>query len=515
MRIPESKPLKIYTLSIPPTPEEPFLQPGRHQRILRKFQKGQNACHTLNSLGEVDFYLLLPPEEDFEDYPAKSEEFGLQVINDHKLKLEIYYDEELFGEFLFDLQNPLDVYCLRYLTVHKRTNIYFIQNVDDLYVCYGYKSIILPGVLSYDLARKLAGQKPLVLPGFSSEYYSDEFFTRDMLLGKAWGFYLDYTALQGKMENREDAEEIISLHILHGLARLQKSRSKAVKEDRYILWIGRRIGLDAAKQPKEYYSVYLSGGGMKGTKTRDHAARLFEEALQELPEYQGSQWVTPLAEEAVPLVVIARQKLYRLNMAEHFYALSRSLFAENFAPRPDYQSYYDRIYQLRAEKSDSKIYNLWLKRWEQGYDENGRLPVSEIEKLIEDGQEEDLTRIFMLLASVPERELDNLIVRLCEKYRQKAEPYLLAGLQSSLPHLQGAALLGLGIIESGRAIPGLMRLVRQGQELPTVWDTFLMIGEPAVPALTDLLQEPDLRVRQKALETLKFIQGAPGVEEPH
>lgn len=508
----DNKDSKIYTLSVPPSPEDPYLNLSRHQRILQRFKRGSNACHTLNSQGEVDFYLLLPTEDDFEDFPEKTEEFGLNIGKDHKLKIEVYYEEELFGEFPFDLNNQLDSYCLRLIATHKSVTIYFIHTLEEDYVCYGFKTITLPNVLCYDLSRQLTGKSALILPNFSQDFYSDEFFTSDTLLSQAWGFYLDYTALIERLGSGEDVEEIISLHILHGMARLQKSRRKAIQEDRLILWVGRRISLDCDDRPKEYYSIYLSGANLQGLKSRDVATKIIEETLQELPEYWGYKWVSPLAEEAVPLVVMTEHKLYRLNLAERFYTLSRQLFAEHYCSYNNYQSYYDKIYLLKSEKVETKIYNLWLKRWEQGYDETGQLPVGDIEELIESGREEDLTRIFMLLTRVPERELDNLIVKLCETYQSKVEPYLLIGLQASSPRLKEAAILGLGVLESAQAIPSLIKLIRQDSEAQIIWDTLLMIGDPAVPALANLLQEAVPAIQKKALETLALL-GSPAAQE--
>lgn len=506
----DTRNMKIYTLSIPPSPEDPYLNPNRHQRIIKRFKRGDNVCHTLNSQGEVDFYLLLATEEDFDEYPEMIEEFGLNIQKDNKLQIELYYDEELFGTFHFDLNNQLDSYCLSFLAEYKRINIYFINTVEEDYVCYGFKTINLPSALCYDLSRQLTGQRPLTLPNFNQDY-SDDFITKDLLLSKAWGFYVDYTALLERLGSNEEAEEIISLHILHGMARLQKSRRKAIMEDKLILWVGRRISLDCQDRPKEYYSIYLSGAGLTGRMSRDIATSIIQEALQELPEYWGNEWVSPLAEEAVPLVVLTEHNLYRLKLGERFYALSRQLFMENYRTSINYQSYYDRLYLLQNEKNDTKIYNLWLKRWEQGYDETKQLPVRDIEVLIESGKEEDLTRIFMLLAKVPERDLDNLIVKLCETYQSQVEPYLLIGLQATLPHLRAAALLGLGILESTQAIPSLVRLIRlEVSDSLTIWDTLLMIGDPAVPALAELLHEPVPAIREKALETLKLL----GIRNP-
>lgn len=505
MKSTDNKTRKVYTLSIPPSPEDPYLHPVRHRRIINRFKRGNNSCHMLNSHGEVDFYLLLPSDENFEEIPEKNEEFGLNISKEHKLEIEIYYSQDFFGRFLFDLGNQLDSYCLSFIAVNKKVNIYFIRLIDETFACYGFKALNLPSVLCYDLDRQLTGQKPLSLPQFSDDLYSDEFFTSKILLSRAWGFYLDYTALLERLGTSEDAEEIISLHILHGMARLQKSRRRGISEDRIILWIGRRISIDNSQKPKEFYSIYMSGEALVGLKTKDAAAGIFEETLQELPEYWGKEWINPLGEEAVPLVIIHERNIYRLNLTARFYSMSRRLFAEHYSPHSGYQSYYDKIYLLQNEKADGKIYDLWLKRWEQGYDETGQLPVRDIEKLIEEGQEEDLTRIFMLLAKAPQQELDHLIMKICETFGKKAESYLLAGLQASPAHLRTAALLGLGILESDQAIPSLVRLARQDSNAQTVWDTFLMIGNPSVQALAELLRDPEPKIREKAMETLMLL----------
>lgn len=498
--------LKIYTLSIPPSTEDPYLHPIRHSRIIKRFDNGLNACHTINSLGEVDFYLLMPLEEDFDEFPEKTEDFGLKVSKAHNLILiSLYYDDELFGEFSFDLDNQLDTQCIRFLVNEKRVNFYFICALDKYYVCYGFKTVNLPRVLTYDLSRHLTGQEPLMLPQFSQELYSDEFISKEMLLSNAWGFYLDYTSLLAKVGNNEDAEEIMSLYILSAMARIQKSRRKIITEDRLILWVGRRLGLDSQEQPKEFLIIYLSGTSLTGNPKKDVVVKIVEEALKDSTEYCGAKWVSPLAQEAIPLATILQRNIYRLELNERFYSLSRQLFTEYCKPAEGYKSHYDRLFMLQQENSGGKIYNLWIKRWERGYDDDGQLPLADIEKLIEGGQEQDLTRIFMLLAKVPEEELDELIVKICEVYQDKAEPYLLAGLQASSTILQEAALLGLGIMGSTQAIPGLLRLLRQGSKAQNIWDTFLMIGDPAVHALASLLKDNTPQLKQKAMETLTLL----------
>lgn len=501
---------KIFTLSVPPSADDPFLHPIRHQRIIRAFEEGRKACHTLNSYGEVDLCLLLPLEEDFEEFPEKIEEFTLEAGNDpQKLVVNLYYEKEHFSKFFFDLNNQLDVQCIRFMVDEKRVNVYYFCALDEYYVCYGFKTINLPMVFSYDLFRYLTGLKPLLLPSFSQISHSDECITKEMLLCNAWGLHLDYSAIVARQGNPDDAEEVIFLHILNGLARLQSSRSKKITEESLIIWVSRRLGLDENNQPKDFFMIYLSGTSLTGKKTKDPAIKIFENSLKELPEYMGTKWVSPLAQEAIPIVVLQNRNLYRLDLGKRFYTLSRQLFTEHYRPHQGYESYYDTLFaQLKDKPKQNKVYDLWLKRWEQGYDDEGQLPLSEIEELIENGQERDLTRIFMLLAKVSEEEIDNLIVKICEIYQTDAEPYFLAGLASSSQVLRDASLLGIGILESPQAIPCLLRLIRQGNESQNIWDAFLMIGEPAVHALAGLLQEQLPHIRQKAIETLNLI-GSP------
>lgn len=502
--------LKIYTLSIPPSAEEPFLHPIRHQSIIRAFEEGKQAHPVLNSLGEVDLCILLPLEENFEEFPEKNEELSLRIGKDtNTIYVDLYYDGELFCVFSFDVNNQLDLQCLRVMVEEKMANVYFICFLDDYYVCYGFKTITLPKVFSYDLSRYLAGKSPLLLPRFNRVSYSDEFISGEMLLSNAWGFCLDYSSILARQGDQDYAEEIIFLHILNGLACLQKSRSKKIAEDRLVLWVGRRLGLDDNNQPKDLFIVYLSGTSLTESKAKATAVKILDNSFKELPEYLGAKYLPPLAQEAVPMVVLLNRSLYRLDLGERFYSLSRQLFAEHYLPYQGYISYYDKLFSLQEDEASRNIvYDLWLKRWEQGYDEDGQLPFSEIEKLIECGKKQDLTRIFMLLAKVPESEIDHLIVSICEIYQRKAEPYLLAGLAASSRVLQEASLLGLGILESTQAIPSLLRLIRQGHKSQHIWDTFLMIGDPAVQALADLLQEHTPHIRNKALETLKSI-GSP------
>jgi len=498
---------KIYTMSKPPTPEDPYLHPARHSRIIRQFRRERNATHTLNSGGEVDFYLLLDIEDDIEELTDSSEEFGLDIRSREWVDLEIYYRDEILGTFHFDFDNPMDCQSLKYLLDKKHVNIYYINTDGDEYICSGFKTVYLPRMLCYDIRRHLEGRKPLLLPTFGEDYVSDEYITTDVLMRDAWGFYLDFTALLNRIGRLEEAEEIVTRHILHGVARLQRARRQNIKNDRLMLWVGRRVTINRADGPGEYYSIYLSGELFCGNKSKDTAAKIIEEILAELPEFEKSTWVSPLAEEAIPLVVLVNSHLYRINLTNRFYSLSDNIFKQKYLPHEEYKSYYQRVLASnKANRKGTKVYDFFEKRRKKYYESGQKMSSQDLLNLIRRGNEKDLPWIFENLERIKARDMDEILVSLCEKYKKKIEPFLLPFLNSTRHPLKAVAILGLGMIESVKAIPPLVDNVKGARrEASLAKYALALIGEPALPLLMPLLTDKKAEIRVRGIETLALL----------
>ncbi|PKM87110.1 MAG: hypothetical protein CVU87_10295 [Firmicutes bacterium HGW-Firmicutes-12] len=348
---------RIYSICKPPSPNQPHLHPHRHFDIIKHFEEEGNAYHTLNFYGEVDFYLF--SSEDLNNkLLTKQEEYGL-ICNKNSIEMEIYYNDELKGSFLFALDNPLDTNNLQCLIEKRSVNLYYVACIDEKYVCSGVKTLVLPAFLSYDVQRYLEGKKTLLLPDFSASFISDNLITEDVIMRKAWGFYLDFTSLVNRIGNVEDAEEIVTRHILHGISCLQKSKRAKIKKDMLFFWVGRKVDLNYELIPREYYCTYVSGNYLQSDSAKDYPYKIMEETFQDIPEFFEVNWVSPLAEEAVPLSVVHNNQCYRMNLSEKFYSMSNNLFKNNFLPTPEYQSFYHKIVETYIiESSKPKIYNL-------------------------------------------------------------------------------------------------------------------------------------------------------------
>ena len=507
----KAKEKKIYTLSKPPTPQEPYLHPVRHGRIVRHFRRKGNATHTLNSWGEVDFYLLLDLEDDIEELTDCSEEFGLDISDKEWIDLEIYYEDKILGVFHFDFGNPMDYQSLKYLLAKKQVNIYYINSEGDEFICAGFKCLNLPRMLCYDISRHLEGKKPLLLPIFGENCLSDDYITSDILMRNAWGFYLDFTSLLKRIGRVDEAEEIVTRHILHGIARLQRNRRHNIKNDRLILWVGRIITVNSSSGPREYYSIYLSGQLLTGNLSKDPAARIMEEVMGELPEYEKTAWTSALAEEAIPLAVLSGGYLYRINLTDRFYTLSDKAFKEKCLPGEGYSSYYHQVLNsLQAGGIETKVYDLLEKRREK-YSELGRkISYEELLNLIRRGDEKDLPRIFENLEHVKIKDMDEILVSLCEKYRKKIEPFLLPFLTSDRHPLKAVAILGLGMIESVKAAAPLVESVRGAKrEASFAKYALALIGDPVLPFVLPLLTDKKAEIRIRGIDILALV-GTPG-----
>lgn len=498
---------KIYTLSKPPTPKDPYLHAVRHSRIIRHFRKKGNATHMLNSGGEVDFYLLLDLEDDIEELTDLNEEFGLDISGREWVDLEIYYEDKILGVFHFDYDNPMDCQSLKYLLDKKQVNIYYIGIEGDEYICSGFKPVSLPRMLCYDIQRHLEGRKPLLLPIFGENCVSDGYITTELLTKEAWGFYLDYTALLSRVGKPDEAEELVTRHILHGVARLQRSRNQNIKNDSLTLWVGRRVSVNSGSRTCEFYSIYLSGELLSGNSRKDAAVKIMEEVLSELPEYEKCTWVSPLSEEGLPLAVLDGGYLYRINLSNRFYTLSDRIFTEKYLPHPEYRSYYHRMLDSgHPNGMETKVYDLLEKRRKKHQEPGREMSYEELLNLIRRGEDKDLPRIFENLERVKVKDIDEVLVGLCEKYKRKIEPYLLPYLTTERHPLKAVAILGLGMIESVKAVPPLVDSVRGAKrEASFAKYALALIGDPVLPYLLPLLTDKKAEIRIRGIEILALL----------
>lgn len=365
--------LKIFTLSVPPSPEAPYLHPVRHSGIIKAFEEGINACYTMNSMGEVDFYLQLNVHESFEDYVDALEDYKIIALTDEELEISLFYNgEDSAFSLYFSLQNPMDRHILTWLTGQRRVNLYYIAGDEDDYLCIGLKVSELPFAFTYDLERFLHRQRALLLPAFAETSLPGTMLNKNLLLQKGWGVYLNYTAMVRRIGNVDDTEEIISRYLLDLTAWLQLERAKQKddgqtnEQDFLLFWVGRRIGLFGNKEPIEYYSVYLSGNFVQN-KSLDTVKRIIRKSMGELPELQQVVWASPLAEEGIPLLALQGPLVYRFELTNDFYDLSERLFKEFFLPHSEYVSYYNRILNYRKLTTQgAKVYSLVQKRKEKG-----------------------------------------------------------------------------------------------------------------------------------------------------
>lgn len=365
--------LKIYTLSVPPSPEVPYLHPVRHSSIIKAFADGINACSTMNSMGEVDFYLQLNGHEAFEDYLDAVEDYKICAVTAGKLEITLFYDgEDSAFSLHFSLQDPMDRHMLTWLARQRRVNLYYIACDEDDYLCIGLKVSELPFTITYDLERFLQDQRALLLPAFAETSLPGSMLNKKLLMQKGWGVYLNYTALVRRIGNVDDTEEIISRYLLDLTAWLQLERAKQKENERtngqdfLLFWVGRRIGLFGNKEPIEYYSVYLSGNFVQN-KPQDPVKKIIKKVIGELPELQEVVWASPLAEEGIPLLALQGPLVYRFELTNDFYELSERLFKEFYLPHSEYVSYYDRILNYRKLTTQgAKVYSLVQKRKEKG-----------------------------------------------------------------------------------------------------------------------------------------------------
>lgn len=498
---------RIYTLIRPPSPEDPFLHPIKHSKVIQQLMGNNEACHTLNSAGEIDIYLIMPMEADFDEQCQVVEEFSLVSCKKGKIRIEIssVCDEKTFS-LVFSLDDPLEYHAIQYLYMNKRVNIYYINRFDEEYMCYGMKTVYLSDVLCYDLKRCLEGKTPLIMPRFCDNMISGDVINERMLTMKAWAFYIDFTSLQKKVRIVEDADELISLHIYNGMAKMQKAHIHLKNINVMILWIGRKIISFDNQEPREYYCVYLSGELFSGNKGMDQGANIMETALKELTEYIGSDWVTPLEEEAIPLAMITDTKIFRLNLTQDFFSRGNKIFAERFKTGEGYESYYQKIFNAhKASSFAGKVCDLAAKRVEKKTQKKS-INIMDLKALIKSGREKDLPLIFYELNRIKSGDTDDVFITICEHFRDKAEPFLIPLTASPKYHIKAAAILSLGIIESKKAIPLLVeKLTGKKGEATLAKDALAIIGEKAVEQIIPLLQHNKPEIRIRAIDTLSLI----------
>lgn len=508
----EKNSLKIYTLNIPPTPEEPFLYSARHSEIIKNFDGNSDTFYTLNSQGEVDFYILTEAEDLFDSFVDAGEQFELYIKDKKILNLRILYQEQISYTFSFNISKVMDKHILEWIEKEERINIYYINSFDEEYFCSGLKITALPKGLIYDLQRFLQGKRSLKLPAFSEHYCSDSKFTEERLLLKAWAFYLDFSSLVQRVGNVQDTEDLVSRHIFDVLAQLQQSNCRQIQEDEVILWVGRKVCVvdkqEAQKlQPKEYYVIYLSGNFVNSTGTSP-AKLIAEKSLGELGELQQIMWVSPLAEEAIPFAVISAHSLSRFNLTRKFFQLCDQLFKANYQPAHEYINSYQKIDKNHVLMyRETKVYSLVKKRKQKGMGVDITLTAPEVMNLVQWGNQEDLSVIFHNIDSLNGEQLDEAMFILSQKYKNDLEPYLYAALEKTASsEVKEAVMLGLGFLESRQGISFLVeKLYDCPAQAAFAADALLIIGNPVIPYLMPLLANKKANIRLRAVKILGAI----------
>ncbi len=355
---------KIYTLTKPPSPDYPYLHPVRHAEIIRNFNSAANACHTLNYWGEVDFYLLTTNDDYINGVQNGIEEFALKIPGKNSKNIEIYYCEDnIESTFRFNTKEPMDYHILKNLIEKKEVDIYFVRLLAEEYVCIGFKTVYLPSMLCYDIQRFLEDRKPLLLPTYYNNIVIDRQIREAAMIKKAWGFYLDFTTMTERIGSIQEAEEIISRHVLDGVARLQRSRQKNTGNECLCIWTGKKIMLNQENVPREYYNIYINSDFLFDGKEEDLVKKVIEKSLKELPEFERCLWTSPLAEESLPIACLYGNRLYRINITRGFYKRLARMFQKFYLPVEGYVSHYQKILSSKeAIMSETKVYNIFEKR---------------------------------------------------------------------------------------------------------------------------------------------------------
>lgn len=506
--------LNIYTLKRPPTQENPYLNPSGHEAIINYLSNKGNAYHCLNSEGEVDFYFCIPYDD--YDFLEETEEIGVNIPKDDPKRVEVIFDDgEFSGAFIFRMDDPLDTYSLSWLILKKRVNIYYVCEIHDEFVCMGIKNLYLPFSLCYDLQRYQDGKKQLYLPRFDDRIITSSELSTEIITSKAWAFYVDYGKLLKQTGNADEVEEIISRHLLHGIAKIQRSRKQTIRGDSLLFWVGKKIMVNDAEEPAEYYSVYISSLSFTGSQSQDYAATLMKRALEELSGGLRLKWIEPLGEEALPLVLSAEHRLHKIHLTLELYERCHGIFQSKYCHHRDYIDYYQQLIRLQGAKRESKVHDIFERKGAKApdIDVHGKLleenDLQHLINVINKGDERDLPEIFNKIVQLKPREIDEVLINLYDKFRDKSEPYLLSLISSPHYHLMAAGILGVGMIESKNALPVLIDKLRGKKEEANLAKYALaLIGESSIQYLLPLLEDKKAEYRVRAIETLTLI-GAP------
>ena len=319
----------------------------------------------MNYWGDVDFYLLIDSDDYLDVFQQELEEFVLKIPAKNTKDVEIYYSENNFeGTFRFNTREPIDYHTLKSLVDKKEVNIYFMRLFEEEYICIGVKNVYLPAMLCCDIQRFLEGKKPLLLPAYNNSIIFDRQVKESTILKKGWGFYLDFTKMKDRIGSSQETEEIISRHVLDGIARLQRGREKsAAAKECIFIWAGKRIMLNHENIPCEYYNIYISGDLLSEKNQDDYAKKILEKSLKGLPEFERCLWTSPLAEEGLPIACLSGKRLYRIDMTKVFFKRLARLFQKFCLPGESYVSYYQKILTSKERRTiQTKIYNIFEKR---------------------------------------------------------------------------------------------------------------------------------------------------------
>jgi hypothetical protein len=354
---------KIFGLGRAPTIDSPYLDSSHHRAVKEAFQSGQIAVYDISIKGEVDFFVLLPDENLFDELLTVKERLLLTFQKNKVVVLSVDYSElDMMDSpsFNFRLDHTMDRYCLEWLSRYEIISLYYMVADDDgEYVCVGLKTLSLPFTLWYDIKRYVNQKGPLRTPYFMPEEIPDRRLTGKLLISPAVGFYVDFCKLAQRFGSEALAEEVFHRHFFHGLSRIQFTRRKEVREQAVYVWVNKQVTINGNNQPSEMYSVFLQVQLQYFERSRDALYSLFSACFDELPEYAGSKIAFPLEEEGIPAVVIEKGSLGKFRLTREFFLRAKGVFQDRFAKHRRYKSSYERLLNSSQEHEFSgKIINL-------------------------------------------------------------------------------------------------------------------------------------------------------------
>jgi len=202
----------------------------------------------------------------------------------------------------------------------------------------------------------------LLLPDINHHLLLDRQVKEAAIIKKGWAFCLDYTTMKDRVGSPQEAEEIISRHVLDGIARMQRGRQRSTGDDTLFIWAGKRIMLNKENIPREYYNIYISSDFFS-EENDDYVKKILEKSLMELPEYERCLWTSPLAEEGLPIACLKGKRLYRTDMTRTFLKRLARLFQKHYLPFESYVNHYQKILISKENgMRQTKIYNIFEKR---------------------------------------------------------------------------------------------------------------------------------------------------------